>query len=119
MPWRWPCVHNFYHSTKLFCQYAKLLTFFRLRQLRFKMSVTYTRELLRAARIALRISHDEMAARSGVSRPTLTKIELTDEGVGTRSIEKVQTALERAGIEFLPPMPGTGPGFRLPEKARD
>lgn len=83
------------------------------------MSVTYTRELLRAARIALRISHEEMAARAGVSRPTLTKVELTDEGVGTRSIEKVQSALERAGIKFLPPVPGSGAGFRLPENPRN
>lgn len=58
-----------------------------------------------------------MAARSGVGRPTLTKIELTEEGVGTRSIEKVQAALERAGIEFSPPVPGLGAGFRLPEPA--
>lgn len=83
------------------------------------MSVTYTRELLRAARIALRISHEEMAARASVSRPTLTKIELTDESVGTRSIEKVQAALERAGITFLPPAQGSGAGFRLPERAID
>lgn len=81
-----------------------------------KMSAIYTRELLRAARIALKMSHEELAARSRVSRPTLTKIELTAENVGTRSIEKVQGALEDAGITFLPPEQGLGPGFRIPER---
>jgi transcriptional regulator with XRE-family HTH domain len=72
------------------------------------------RDLLRAARIALGIKHDQMASLAGVSRPTLTTIEGSEHNVGTRSIDKVQAALEREGIQFLPEAENLGPGFRLP-----
>lgn len=72
------------------------------------------RNLLRAARIALDINHEDMAALAGVSRPTLTTIERSDANVGTRSIEKVEAALEREGIQFLAESDQYGPGFRLP-----
>lgn len=95
---------------------SKSLTLPNHRRFPEKMSAIYTRDLLRAARIALRMSHEELAVLARVSRPTLTKIELTRENVGTRSIEKVQEALEAAGIKFLPPEQGIGPGFRIPER---
>ncbi|WP_337354314.1 helix-turn-helix domain-containing protein [Phyllobacterium sp. CCNWLW109] len=79
-----------------------------------KMAKYVKRNLLRAARIALDINHEEMAALAGVSRPTLTTIERSDANVGTRSIEKVEAALEREGIQFLTESDVFGPGFRLP-----
>lgn len=79
-----------------------------------KMAKYVKRNLLRAARIALDINHEEMAALAGVSRPTLTTIERSEANVGTRSIEKVEAALEREGIQFLTESDQSGPGFRLP-----
>jgi Predicted transcriptional regulators len=78
------------------------------------MKVPY--QLLRAARVALDITHEDLAKEAGVSKRTLVRIE-RPQGVSKDSIARVQAALEARGVEFLPPEDGQGPGIRVPEAA--
>jgi transcriptional regulator with XRE-family HTH domain len=55
---------------------------------------------IRAARALLGWSQADLAARSGISRRTLTSIESGDERVSPESIEALQAVLEGAGLEF-------------------
>ena len=53
----------------------------------------------------------------GIDR--LKRIELPDEIIGSaRTLLKIQTALEAAGVEFIPADDEKGPGLRLKHKAR-
>ena len=50
---------------------------------------------------------------------TLKRVELTDEITGSaRTLWKIQTALEAAGVEFIPADDEKGPGLRLKHKVR-
>lgn len=69
---------------------------------------------LRAARSLLNWSAEELAEQSGVSRRTIGALEKGN-GVpitGTQTLQKVQNALEAAGIEFIG-SPQDGPGIRI------
>jgi transcriptional regulator with XRE-family HTH domain len=69
---------------------------------------------LRAARSFLDLSAEELAEKCGVSRRTIGALE-KGHGVpvtGTQTLQKVQNALEAAGIEFIG-SPHDGPGIRL------
>lgn len=69
---------------------------------------------IRAARGALRLSIEELAAITGVSARTIKRMEVED-GIpqsNRPNIEAIMTALEAAGIEFLG-TPDDGPGIRL------
>lgn len=72
-------------------------------------------QLLRAARVALDISHEDLAREAGISERTLVRIE-TPQSVSEESIARVQAALEARGVTFLPGE-GNGPGIRIPESA--
>jgi transcriptional regulator with XRE-family HTH domain len=69
---------------------------------------------LKAARALLDWSQQELAAASGVSLPTVKRLEAGKGFLGGRpeTSLKLQRALEGAGIEFLYPNDG-GPGVRL------
>lgn len=73
-------------------------------------------QLLRAARVALDISHEDLAREAGVSERTLVRIE-KPQNVSEESIARVQAALEARGVRFLPPLEGDGPGIRIPASA--
>lgn len=81
-----------------------------------------TREQLRAARALLGWSQDDLAAVSGVSAPTIKRLE---PGVGpmvTRedTLEKLRVALEVAGITFPEPTAGGQVGvFYTPQSVID
>ncbi len=70
-------------------------------------------EQLRAARGLLGWSQSDLAARAGLSLPTVKRVEA---GVGPRVSEtartKLQRTLESAGVEFIDEN-GGGPGVRL------
>lgn len=71
-------------------------------------------EQIRAARQLLRITADELADLSGVGVATIRRYELMS-GVpsgNARSVEAIQQALEKAGIEFIG-SPDDRPGVRL------
>jgi DNA-binding XRE family transcriptional regulator len=56
---------------------------------------------LRAARSWLGLSQEELADAANVSRRTVIRMENSDEPLSDRIMEKLKTALERKGIEFL------------------
>ncbi|NBN64758.1 helix-turn-helix domain-containing protein [Microvirga tunisiensis] len=69
---------------------------------------------VKAARALLGWSQSDLALRSGVSEPTIKRLEASDGPLGGRSdtVEKVVSALEQAGIIFVSEN-GEGPGVRL------
>ena len=73
-----------------------------------------TRAQLRAARSLLEWSQDQLATASGVSLPTIKRLEPGTGLFSTRvdTLEKLTRALEAAGVEFIPEN-GGGAGVRL------
>ncbi len=60
-------------------------------------------------------TQDDLAARSGVSQPTIKRLEAEGGELGGRAEtgEKIRRALEKAGIEFTN---GNSPGVRVKGK---
>jgi len=69
---------------------------------------------VKAARALLAWSQEDLAAASGVSIPTIARLEASDGPVGGRAatVTAIRAALEAAGVEFIEPN-GGGPGIRL------
>ena len=69
---------------------------------------------IKAARALLAWSQEQLAEAADVSIPTIKRLEANDGPLGGRSGTggKIQTALERAGVEFIDEN-GGGPGVRL------
>jgi transcriptional regulator with XRE-family HTH domain len=76
---------------------------------------------IKAARSLLGWSQDDLAEHSGVSKPTIGRLESIDsnEPIGGRpeTGEALVAALEKAGVEFIPEN-GGGAGVRLAKRAR-
>jgi len=81
------------------------------------MSLTHT-EQLRAARSMAGLTQAELAERSGVSMPTIKRLETGSGRLGVRldTAQKLRIALEAAGVEFIAEN-GGGPGVRLKKVA--
>ncbi len=78
---------------------------------------------IKAARALIGWSQADLAEASGVSEPTLKRLESAYGDLGGRADTgaKIIAALEAAGVEFIPPN-GSGAGVRLkepPEPAGD
>ena len=69
---------------------------------------------VKAARALLAWSQEHLAAKSGVSYPTLARLESMDGELGGRSVTigKIKDALEVAGVIFVEEN-GEGAGVRL------
>lgn len=69
---------------------------------------------VKAARALLAWSQGDLAKASGVSEPTIARLEAVDGPVGGRADTgaKLQAALEAAGVIFIE-QNGEGPGVRL------
>ena len=69
---------------------------------------------IRAARIALRWSVEELASQSGVSVRTIKRMEAVDGTPNSTipNLNSVKSALESAGIEFIG-TPDDAPGIRI------
>lgn len=70
---------------------------------------------VKAARALLGWSQDDLAAASGVSVPTIARLESVDsDGIGGRATtaDAIRAALEAAGVQFIPEN-GGGAGVRL------
>ncbi|MDP3961903.1 MAG: helix-turn-helix transcriptional regulator [Pseudorhodobacter sp.] len=70
---------------------------------------------VKAARALLGWSQDDLAAASGVSVPTIARLESVDsDGIGGRATtaDAIRAALEAAGVEFIAEN-GGGAGVRL------
>jgi transcriptional regulator with XRE-family HTH domain len=77
-----------------------------------------TIEQLRAARALLGWSQTELGERSGLSLPTVKRVEAgTGPRVSDEARAKLQHALERGGVEFIDEN-GGGPGVRLRKPVR-
>jgi transcriptional regulator with XRE-family HTH domain len=76
---------------------------------------------IKAARSLLGWSQDDLADASGVSKPTIGRLEATDsnEPIGGRpeTSEKLRAALEKAGINFIAEN-GGGAGVRLAKRGK-
>ena len=75
-------------------------------------SLSITSELIRAARALLRWEQRHLAHASGVSLPTIKRLESAPGILAAHSstVAALRRALESAGIEFTN---GNGPGVRL------
>jgi len=74
---------------------------------------------IRAARAILRWSAEVLAKKAGVGIQTIKRLEAVD-GVPpgrATTVDEVQRAFEKAGIEFIDPN-GGGPGVRLKTNLR-
>lgn len=73
---------------------------------------------MKAARALLAWSQGDLAKASGVSEPTIARLESEDGEVGGRAEtgEKLRSALEKGGVEFIPEN-GGGAGVRLKKRA--
>ena len=75
---------------------------------------------IRAARSLIGISQNELSEMADVGISTIKRIELATEVSGSaRTLVKIQSALEKAGIEFIPAEGGKGPGVRLRHEEAD
>ena len=75
---------------------------------------------IKAARALAGWSQEELASRSGVSFPTVKRLEAQGGEIGGRETtgQKLQAALESAGVEFIPEN-GGGAGVRLRNRRQD
>jgi DNA-binding XRE family transcriptional regulator len=75
---------------------------------------------IKAARALLGWSQDDLATRSGISLPTIKRLEAADGETGGRAEtgESLVAALQEAGVEFIPENGGGGAGVRLAKRQR-
>lgn len=74
---------------------------------------------LKAARTLIGWSQQELASAADVSLPTIKRLEAAAGWLGGRqtTAHKIQTALEKAGVQFIEEN-GGGPGVRLRKRQR-
>ena len=69
---------------------------------------------IRAARALLGIGQQELSTLAHVGINTVKRLEQSTELAGSvRTLWSIQTALEAAGVEFIPADEAKGPGVRL------
>jgi transcriptional regulator with XRE-family HTH domain len=81
--------------------------------------VVTTRQI-KAARALLGWSQADLAEKSGVSEPTVARLESVDGELGGRelTIEKILVAIKAAGVKFIE-ADGGGLGVRLRKRPRE
>ena len=69
---------------------------------------------IKAGRALLGWSQSDLASASGVSEPTIARLESVDGELGGReaTVQRIRAALEKGGIQFIEEN-GGGPGVRL------
>lgn len=75
-----------------------------------------TSEQLRAARALVRLDQAELAKRSGVSVPTIKRLEAQDGELSANkpTLAAIRGALEESGVQFVEPgVDPLGPGVAL------
>ncbi|WP_338147696.1 helix-turn-helix domain-containing protein [Neoroseomonas terrae] len=73
---------------------------------------------VRAARALLGLTREQLADASAVPLRTLARFELDDGSPQQRTLTAIRTALEAAGVEFIPEN-GGGAGVRLRKPAAE
>ena len=77
-----------------------------------------TPRMLRAARLLLGLSQEEMGEAAGLSGKTVARVEAGGAKVSVEALAALQEALERKGVVFLPQTEEHGEGLRMPRDAR-
>jgi len=79
-----------------------------------------TTRQIKAARALLAWSQADLAERSGISEPTVARLESADGELGGRedTAQSLRAAIEAAGVEFIDEN-GGGPGVRLKKAKRE
>jgi Helix-turn-helix len=74
---------------------------------------------IKAGRALLDWSQSDLASESGISEPTIARLESVDGQLGGReaTVQRIKAALEKGGIEFIDEN-GGGPGVRLRKPTR-
>jgi predicted transcriptional regulator len=72
-----------------------------------------TPDQMRAARALLKWSRDDLAKKAGVAAVTIKGFEVLGADSKMSTVQKLQRALEAAGVEFLEETDVSGPGVRL------
>jgi transcriptional regulator with XRE-family HTH domain len=74
---------------------------------------------IRAARALLGWSQEDLATKSGISYPTIARLEAADGALGGRedTAAAIVSTLERGGVIFVPEN-GGGAGVRLKKKRK-
>ena len=73
---------------------------------------------LRSARALVGWSREELADKAGVSAETVKRFEFRGSDPKLGTVNKWRRALEIAGVEFIDPADGKGPGVRLKKDER-
>jgi transcriptional regulator with XRE-family HTH domain len=75
---------------------------------------------IRAARGLLGWSQEELAKAASVGISTVRRLEGARDQIrgSTEVLWKIQTALEKAGVEFIPADDTKGPGVRLKQRQK-
>jgi transcriptional regulator with XRE-family HTH domain len=78
-----------------------------------------TTRQVKAARALLGWSQSDLAHRSGVSEPTIARLESTEGALGGRegTAEKIRKSIEAAGVQFIEEN-GGGLGVRLRKRQK-
>ncbi len=76
-----------------------------------------TPKMLRAARLLLGLSQDEIGEAAGLSGKTVARIEAGGAKASVEALAAVQNALERKGVVFLPQTEEHGEGLRMPRNS--
>lgn len=81
--------------------------------------MSLTSEQVRAARMLLRWEQKDLAEASGVSLPSIKRLETQPGPLSAqeRTLSELRKALEKAGIEFIPEN-GGGAGVRLAKRGK-
>jgi len=74
---------------------------------------------IKAGRALLGWSQSDLASESGISEPTIARLESVDGELGGReaTVQRIRAALEKGGIQFIEEN-GGGPGVRLRKPTR-
>ena len=73
---------------------------------------------IKAARALVGLNQMELAELADIAASTLKRIELSTEITGAgQTLWRIQSALEKAGVEFIPADGKAGPGVRLKDDA--
>ncbi len=85
---------------------------------RVKLMITSSQ--VKAARVLLGLDQRDLAEMADLGIATVKRLETAKEPRGAvKTLLKVEAALEKAGIEFIPAEGGKGPGVRLRHEEAD
>ncbi|KAB0264198.1 helix-turn-helix domain-containing protein [Microvirga brassicacearum] len=77
-----------------------------------------TPRALKAARILLDLTLEEVGEAAGLSGKTVARVEAGGAKVSLQAVVAIQAAFERRGVLFLPQTEEYGEGLRLPRVRR-